>query len=61
MVAKGIDIYCSLPILCAYLGHTGIESSQKYLRLTKQSFSSITSPLESLYKGVFPEVNSNEK
>ena len=61
MVAEDIDIYCSLPILCAYLGHTGIESSQKYLRLTKQSFASITSPLESLYKGVFPEVNSNEK
>lgn len=61
MVAEGIDIYCSLPILCAYLGHKGIESTEKYLRLTKQSFSSLTSPLETLYKGVFPEVSSNEK
>lgn len=61
MVAEGSDIYCSLPILCAYLGHAGIESSQKYLRLTKESFSSITSPLESLYKDVFPEVNTNDK
>ena len=61
MVAEGIDTYCSLPILCAYLGHRGIESTEKYLRLTKQSFSSITSPFETLYKGVFPEVSSNEK
>lgn len=61
MVAEGSDIYCSLPILCAYLGHKGIESTEKYLRLTKESFSSITSPLETLYKGVFPEVSSNEK
>jgi len=61
MVWQGRDIYCSLPVLCAYLGHTGIESSQKYLRLTEQSFSSITSPLETLYKSIFPEVKSNEK
>jgi integrase/recombinase XerD len=61
MVEQGSDIYCSLPILCTYLGHTGIESTQKYLRLTTQSFSRITNPLENLYKGVFPEVNTNEK
>jgi integrase len=57
MVSQGRDIYCSLPVLCTYLGHSGIESTQKYLRLTTQSFSSITSSLENLYEGVFPEVN----
>ena len=61
MVAEGIDTYCCLSILCTYLGHRGIESTEKYLRLTKQSFSSTTGPLETLYKGVFPEVNTNEK
>lgn len=61
MVGQGRDIYCSLPILCSYLGHTGIESSQKYLRLTRQSFSRITNPLKNLYEEVFPEVNLNEK
>lgn len=61
MVEQGSDIYCSLPVLCTYLGHTGIESSQKYLRLTEQSFLHVTRPLENLYKGIFPEVNSNEK
>lgn len=61
MVGQRRDIYCSLPILCAYLGHTGVESSQKYLQLTEQSFSSITNPLETSYKSIFPEVNLNEK
>jgi len=61
MAEQGIDIYCSLPILCTYLGRKGIESTEKYLRLTKQSFSSVTGPLKSLYKDVFPEVNLNEK
>lgn len=61
MVGQGTDIYCSLPILCTYLGHKGIESTEKYLRLTKQSFSNVTGPLENLYKNVFPGVNLNEK
>ena len=61
MVRQGSDIYCSLPILCTYLGHTGIESTQKYLRLTTQSFSSITDPLENLFKGAFAEVDTDEK
>ncbi|MHB1348194.1 MAG: tyrosine-type recombinase/integrase [Candidatus Humimicrobiaceae bacterium] len=61
MVAEGQDIYCALPVLCTYLGHKGIESTEKYLRLTKESFSNIINATEPLYKGVFPEVNSNEK
>lgn len=61
MVSDGQDIYCALPILCTYLGHKGIESTEKYLRLTKESFSNIINATEHLYAGVFPEVNSNEK
>lgn len=56
MVAEGRDTYCSLPILSKYLGHRGIESTEKYLRLTKESFSSVTETMESFYTGVFPEV-----
>ncbi len=61
MAEQGTDIYCNIPILCVYLGHKDIESSQKYLRLTEQSFSKITNPLESLYEGIFPEVITNGK
>ena len=61
MISDGKDIYCALPILCTYLGHKGIESTEKYLRLTKESFSNIINATEHLYADVFPEVNSNEK
>jgi integrase/recombinase XerD len=61
MVSEGRDIYCALPILCTYLGHRGIESTEKYLRLTKESFSNIINAVGPLYADVFPEVNSNEK
>lgn len=38
MIHRGMDPYTSLPILSTYLGHKGIESTEKYLRLTKQYF-----------------------
>lgn len=41
MVRAGKDPYCALPYLSAYLGHKGIESTEKYLRLTADHFSGI--------------------
>ena len=41
MVRDGKDPYCALPYLSAYLGHKGIESTEKYLRLTADHFSGI--------------------
>jgi integrase/recombinase XerD len=60
MVAEGRDIYCSLPILSTYLGHQGIESTEKYLRLTKESFSTLIERMENYYTDVFPEVNHGQ-
>lgn len=37
-ISKGMDPYCSLPALSTYMGHKGIESTEYYLRLTKQYF-----------------------
>lgn len=60
MISDGQDIYCSLPILCAYLGHRDIESTEKYIRLTEESFGQITDSVTLLYNEVFPEVKINE-
>lgn len=60
MVAEGKDIYCALPILSNYLGHRGIESTEKYLRMTIESSGSVIEIMKNLYQGIFPEVIKNE-
>ncbi|WP_312099401.1 tyrosine-type recombinase/integrase [Niallia sp.] len=59
MVKDGQDIYCALPILCAYLGHRDIESTEKYLRLTEEAYGLIIDSIAPLYDGVFPEVETD--
>jgi len=49
MVEKGMDIYCALPILSIYIGHTSVASTEKYVRLTQEIFPKII--------GKFPEIN----
>lgn len=61
MVSEGRDIYCALPTLSTYLGHRGIESTEKYLRLTQESFKDVISEMDTYYDSVFPEVNCYEK
>lgn len=56
MIHKGMDPYCSLPILSTYLGHKGIESTEKYLRLTKQYFIDILHFSRQDAEKIFPEV-----
>lgn len=57
MVAEGMDLYCSLPILSQYLGHRGIESTEKYLRLTESAYHSILDPMQDYCGDLFPEVS----
>lgn len=56
MINKGMDPYCSLPLLSTYLGHKGIESTEKYLRLTKQYFIDILQFSQKDAEKIFPEV-----
>lgn len=55
-VAQGKDLYVCLPILSAYLGHKGLKSTQHYLKLVPEAYSSITTPFEAGFGDVFPEV-----
>ena len=57
MEESGIDIYCSLPLLSAYMGHSDIKSTEYYLRLTGSAFSEIAEAMHECYDGVFPEVD----
>lgn len=61
MAFNGWDIYCTLPILCTYLGHSGIKSTEKYLWFTEIVYDNILESVSPLYEGVFPEVNYDEE
>lgn len=50
MIRDGKDPYCALPYLSTYLGHKGIESTEKYLRLTEDHFKEITDAGHYIYE-----------
>jgi len=54
--AEGVDIYCSLPVLSAYLGHKGIRETEKYLRLPYFKYDEVALSSRMLTKGMIPEV-----
>jgi hypothetical protein len=45
-----------LPILSKYLGHTGVLSTQWYLRLTAEAYPEVTETMDALTDCVFPEI-----
>ena len=55
-ISKGMDPYCSLPALSTYMGHKGIESTEYYLRLTKQYFIDVLNYTQEQADTIFPEV-----
>jgi len=55
MIDNGQDIYCTLPILSSYLGHRGIESTEHYLRLTKDAHNRVLDAVKPLYADVYPK------
>ena len=55
MQQKGYDLYYSLPILSAYLGHQGIRETERYLHLPQFRHDELSSIPE--LSGVIPEVD----
>ena len=58
---EGYDLYVSLPILSAYLGHAGIQSTERYVRLTEDRLSTVTDSIQLNLPNVFPEVKEDEE
>jgi len=53
---SGVDLTVSLPYLSAYLGHTGLLATQKYLRLTADVFPHIIKSLNDKFGDIIPEM-----
>lgn len=49
MAESGTDLYCSLPLLSAYLGHQSVTATDRYVRLTSEMFPSIIKQQSELY------------
>ena len=59
LVRSGMDIYCALPLLSAFLGHKNIRSTESYVKLTHEMFPDlITAQKFSEY--IFPSINNKQ-
>lgn len=61
MKKSGMDVYCALPIISAYLGHKGIRETERYLRLPQFRLEEISISNKNLVRGMIPEVEWNEE
>jgi len=55
LVKNGMDIYCALPLISAFLGHKNISSTETYVRLTHEMFPDLID-MESITCCVFPQI-----
>ena len=56
MVNQGVDLYCALPILSTYLGHSSVSATQRYVRLTAEVYPELIETVSLTCAYVFPEV-----
>jgi len=54
MADKGMDIYCALPILSTYLGHSSVSATSQYVRLTQDMFSAVVEKASAIAAFVIP-------
>ncbi|WPQ63352.1 tyrosine-type recombinase/integrase [Chitinophaga sancti] len=55
MAERGMDIYCSLPVLSTYLGHKAIESTNHYVRLVAAIYPGLLKDVDKICINVFPQ------
>lgn len=53
-ILSGKDLNAALPVLSAYLGHKGLNGTQKYLRLTADMYPDIVKTVELQFGNVVP-------
>jgi integrase len=61
MVDSGLDMYVALPILSTYLGHKGIDSTERYVRLTMSIYPHIEERFRAKIEEIFGGGSPNEE
>jgi integrase len=59
-VKDGVDLYVALPILSAYVGHSSVRGTQRYVRLTAEAYPELIEKVSRTCAYVLPEVTKNE-
>lgn len=60
IVESGNDSYIALPILSKYLGHSSVEATNTYVRLTAKMYPDVIKNLELYIPNVYPKIGDNE-
>lgn len=55
MIEKGYDMYVSLPVISAYMGHDSIAATEKYLRLTESMYPYLEDKFSKTINEIFEE------
>ena len=55
-ILAGVDVYASLPVLMTYLGHSHINSTEYYLRMTAELYPDFLTRADTVCSQVIPEV-----
>jgi integrase/recombinase XerD len=56
----GVDLYASLPVLSAYLGHQTLEATNHYVRLTANMYPDLIRQVDMICLDVFPKLKNYE-
>ena len=51
-----MDLYCSLPILSAFLGHQSLKATDVYVRLTAEMYPELIHKVNTEYLTIFPKI-----
>jgi integrase len=54
MVDDDVDIYCALPVLSVFIGHSNVNDTERYIRLTQEIYPDIIKMEQSVMSYVFP-------
>jgi len=60
MSDAGIDMYCALPVLSAFVGHSEITATERYLCLTEEFYPDVRNKVQMTASLVYPEVYIHE-
>jgi len=53
---NGVPHKAALPVLSAYMGHSSLDSTGRYLRLTAEAFPDLTSQIEDAHGHIIPDL-----